>query len=95
MPRIRVAVNDAMAEVDQAANATENAANWASALAQRVWEHGLEADLVVPSTVRAKLDAIRIVGPVLVAVLDALDGVELRVKLGAPATKNAELTPDP
>jgi uncharacterized protein (DUF58 family) len=88
MPRIRVAVNGAMQQVDQAADAAENAANWAAALAQRVWKHGLEIDLVVPESVRAKLTGVRIVGPVLVALVDALDGVELRVKLGSSPTDN-------
>lgn len=83
MPRIRVAVDGAMGQVSQAADATENAANWATAIMSRVWRDGVEIDLVMPETVRTKLQRIRIVGWILIAVVDALDGVELRVKLGS------------
>lgn len=87
MPRIKVSVAQGMGAVASASAAGENAANWAAALMQRVWEHGLEIDLVVPESVRAKLAAVPIVGRILVAVLDALDGIELRITLGGGPPK--------
>jgi len=71
-----------MNDLSAAAGASQNAANWSSQIAQRIWEKGIEIELDVPDEVRTKLLTIPGVGKLLVELVDAIDDIEVKVRLG-------------